>query len=114
MYYSFYNTCMKLLYIALTFSTIMLIRFHPVISTTYEQSKDAFPIFRFALLPCMVLLGLRSYIGMDAMFGLEVSVEWLQEQMWTFSLYLEAVAMLPQLRVMEVRAFDVPVCNPVL
>jgi ER lumen protein retaining receptor len=56
MYYSFYDTSMKLLYIALTFSTIMLIRFHPVISTTYEKSKDTFPVYRFALLPCLVLL----------------------------------------------------------
>jgi ER lumen protein retaining receptor len=98
---------MKLLYIALTFSTIMLIRFHPVISTTYEISKDTFPMVRFALLPCLVLLVFQNYIGIDAMFGLEVSVEWLQKQLWTYSLYVEAVAMLPQLLVMEVRAFYV-------
>jgi ER lumen protein retaining receptor len=98
---------MKLMYIALTFSTIMLIRFHPVISTTYEISKDTFPMVRFALLPCLVLLVFQNYIGIDAMFVLEVSVEWLQKQLWTYSLYVEAVAMLPQLLVMEVRAFYV-------
>jgi ER lumen protein retaining receptor len=106
-HYIFYNTSMKLLYIALTFSTIMLIRFHPVISITYEKSKDTFPMFRYALLPCMVLLVVRSYYEIHPMLGLEVSVEWVQDRLWKYSIYVEAVAMLPQLLVMEVRLFTI-------
>jgi ER lumen protein retaining receptor len=108
LYHSFYGTCcLQLLCIALTFSTIMLIRFHHVISTTYEKSKDSFPIFRLALLPCLVLLVLQSYYEIDERFGLEVSVQLLQARLWQYSLYVEALAVLPQLLVMEVRLFTV-------
>jgi ER lumen protein retaining receptor len=103
MYYSFYNTCMKLVYIGLTFSFVMLMRFHPVISTTYEKSKDTFPMFRFALLPCLVLLVVHGYYELRTDYGVDISVVWLRELLWSYSLYVEAIAMLPQLLVMEVR-----------
>jgi hypothetical protein len=52
----------------------------------------------------MVLLVLRSYYEIDERFGLEISVEWVQDRLWKYSIYVEAIAMLPQLLVMEVRA----------
>ncbi|TRY88393.1 hypothetical protein DNTS_018303, partial [Danionella cerebrum] len=79
---SVYNTLMKLVFLALSFSTVGLIflRFRD----SYDSENDSFRV-EFLLIP----VGALSLVENYAFTPLEV--------LWTFSIYLEAVSILPQL-----------------
>lgn len=81
-YISAYNTVMKLVFIIASYATLylMYIKF----KATYDHNHDTFRI-EFLLLPCVVLAFLINH---------DFSVV---EILWTFSIYLESVAILPQL-----------------
>jgi len=87
-YISLYNTCMKLIFIATSFSIIWLIHKHKVISQTYDKEQDTFRAI-FLIGPCLLLAMIINH---------EFS---LTEVLWTFSIYLEAVAILPQLVLLQ-------------
>ncbi|KAK8658546.1 hypothetical protein V6N13_036749 [Hibiscus sabdariffa] len=85
---SLYNTLMKLIFLGSSFSIVWYIRSHSVVRRSYDKSQDTFRHY-FLLLPCLLLALL---IHEKFTF---------KEVMWTFSLYLEAVAILPQLVLLQ-------------
>ena len=94
-FYSIYNSVMKVLYIASTASIIYTIRFQEPIKSTYDKAQDTFLHWRFAVAPCAVVALITHMIGSGAK-GFDVL-----ELLWTFSIYLEAISILPQLIVLQ-------------
>jgi len=83
---SLYLTVMKLIYIGSTFGIIYLIRYK--FKHSYDKEHDSFRVL-FLIAPSAVLAVLINQ---------EFTV---YEIVWTFSLYLEAVAILPQLFLLQ-------------
>ncbi|XP_014483471.1 PREDICTED: ER lumen protein-retaining receptor [Dinoponera quadriceps] len=79
---SAYNTFMKIVFIAASLATVFLM--YVKFKATYDHNHDTFRI-EFLILPAFVLALLINH---------ELSVV---EVLWTFSIYLESVAILPQL-----------------
>lgn len=91
-YISAYNSTMKLLFISASLTTVALIYFG--YRSTYQREEDSMR-FEWLVLSCAALAALFS-------------ADWtLPELCWTFSIYLEAVAIVPQMyliyRSLEVR-----------
>jgi len=87
-YISLYNTCMKFIFIGSSACIIWYMREHKVVSQTYDSAQDTFRIV-FLVGPCLMLALLVNH---------EFTVT---EVLWTFSIYLEAVAILPQLVLLQ-------------
>ncbi|KAI4456691.1 er lumen protein retaining receptor [Holotrichia oblita] len=81
-YVSMYNTLMKLVFIAASYATCYFI--YMKFKATYDHNHDTFRV-EFLLLPAVVLALLINH---------DFTV---LEVLWTFSIYLESVAILPQL-----------------
>jgi len=79
---SLYNTVMKVFFIAASYATLYLM--YVKFKATYDSNHDSFRI-EFLLLPVTILALIINH---------EFAV---MEVMWTWSIYLEAVAILPQL-----------------
>ncbi|XP_032684588.1 ER lumen protein-retaining receptor [Odontomachus brunneus] len=79
---SAYNTVMKIVFIATSLATVFLM--YVKFKATYDHNHDTFRI-EFLILPTFVLALLINH---------ELSFV---EVLWTFSIYLESVAILPQL-----------------
>merc|ERR1711990_1236692 len=79
---SLYNTCMKVIFLASTYATVYLMFFK--FKATYDHNHDTFRA-EFLVVP----VG-----GLAVLVNHELSV---MEVLWTFSIYLESVAILPQL-----------------
>lgn len=79
---SVYNTVMKIFFIAASYATLFLM--YMKFKATYDHNHDTFRI-EFLILPTIVLSLLINH---------EFTV---LEILWTFSIYLEALAILPQL-----------------
>ena len=90
-FYSLYNSCMKVLYIATTAAIIYMIRFSEPICSTYDKAQDTFLHWKFAVAPCAAIAFITHLIGSG------ISRFDLLELLWTFSIYLESIAILPQL-----------------
>lgn len=87
-YVSLYNTVMKLVFLGSSGTIIYYMRFHRVVRTTYDREQDTFRAW-FLIGPCLLL-------------ALLINGEFTPiEILWTFSLYLEAVAILPQLVLLQ-------------
>ncbi len=86
-FYSLYNTVMKILYILSTSYIVYLVKKTEPFKSNYEYSQDSFLHWKFAVAPCVVLAILTSI--WQGYWGLEIP--------WIFSIYLEAIAILPQL-----------------
>jgi len=94
-FYSLYNSVMKLVYIGSTGLIVYTIKFQEPIKSTYDKTQDSFLHWKFGAGPCAVLAFFTHLIGSGiAEFGL-------LELLWTFSIYLEAIAILPQLIVLQ-------------
>lgn len=91
-YYSLYNSCMKVMYIVTTASTVYMIRRSEPICSTYDKAQDTFLHWKFAVLPCAVLATITALIG-NKYSPIEI--------LWTFSIFLESIAILPQLIVLQ-------------
>lgn len=86
---SLYNTCMKIIFITTTFYLVYLMRIKPPVSQTYDRSTDSFPYEVYVLPPCFVL-------------GLICTDEYtIPDILWTSSIWLESVAILPQLILLQ-------------
>ncbi|CAN1269539.1 ER lumen protein-retaining receptor B, partial [Linum perenne] len=85
---SIYNTLMKLIFLASTFSIIWYMKSHKLVRRSYDKDQDTFRHW-FLVLPCLIL---ALFIHEKFTF-LEV--------MWTFSIFLEAVVILPQLVLLQ-------------
>ncbi|XP_022916886.1 ER lumen protein-retaining receptor [Onthophagus taurus] len=81
-YVSLYNTLMKLVFIAASYATCYFI--YMKFKATYDHNHDTFRI-EFLLIPAVILALLINH---------DFTV---LEVLWTFSIYLESVAILPQL-----------------
>ncbi|KAK3035066.1 hypothetical protein RJ639_034856 [Escallonia herrerae] len=85
---SVYNTVMKLVFIASSAAIVWWMRWHRVVKRSYDRELDTFR-HHFLILACFVL-------------ALLVHQKFtLQEIFWAFSIYLEAVAILPQLVLLQ-------------
>jgi ER lumen protein retaining receptor len=86
---------MKVLYIGTTASIIYTIKFQEPIKSTYDKAQDTFLHWKFAAAPCLFLAVITHLIGAGfAAFDI-------MELLWTFSIYLESIAILPQLIVLQ-------------
>ncbi|CAB3224121.1 unnamed protein product [Arctia plantaginis] len=81
-YISAYNTFMKMVFIMASYATVYLM--YVKFKATYDHNHDTFRI-EFLLIPSLILAVLINH---------ELTV---MEVLWTFSIYLESVAILPQL-----------------
>ncbi|CRH00822.1 ER lumen protein retaining receptor, putative [Plasmodium relictum] len=84
---SLYNTIMKITFILTIAYTIYLIRFKLPISQTYNRKVDNFKSEKYLIPPFLSLLTCKTYN--------------LYNILWTFSIWLESVAILPQLVLLE-------------
>lgn len=87
-YISLYNTMMKLIFLGTSFSIVWYMRYHKIVRRSYDKDQDTFRHY-FLVLPCLILALL---INQRFTF---------KEVIWTFSLYLEAVSILPQLVLLQ-------------
>merc|ERR1711934_295942 len=84
-FYSMYNTVLKILFLGCTYYIIYLCMYDAQISATYDvDKKDSFKI-HFLLVPAAIM-ALATCVDYSPL-----------EVLWTFSIYLEAVAIMPQL-----------------
>jgi len=86
---SLYNYVLKLLFIAASAAIVYFIRFGVPQKATYNAEEDTFPV-QYLLAPCAVL---GVLINQDHSSPFEM--------VWAFSIYLEAVAILPQLFLLQ-------------
>ncbi len=86
---SVYNSVMKSLFIISTLYLVYIMRFQPPVATTYDKEKDAFP-YQLYFVPPAVLLGLVT--------AHEFTVS---EILKTTSIWLESVAIVPQLLMLQ-------------
>lgn len=82
---SLYNTCMKLFFISSTAGLIYLMKKKKPFCTTYDVLADDFKHW-LILLPSALVLTLMCNSGWDS---------W--EMVWSFSLWLESIAFIPQI-----------------
>lgn len=92
-FYGPYNSVAKIVYIAATTGILIMCKTGPI-SILYNKEQDSFPHWKFAVLPCAALAMLTHWISFGG--GLDLSRN-LQELLWLFSIYLESIAILPQL-----------------
>lgn len=86
---SVYNTAMKVIFIASTAYLIFLMRVKPPVCVTYDRQNDNFPYEKYVLPPAFVL-------------GLLTAEKWtVPEILWTGSIWLESVAIIPQLTLLQ-------------
>jgi ER lumen protein retaining receptor len=85
-----YNTIMKMLYLTFSGLIVYLMRMKEPWKSTYKKEEDTFFHWKFAVAPCAVLALL---INQDHYSFMEI--------LWTFSIYLEAIAILPQLIILQ-------------
>mmetsp|Transcript_67685 Transcript_67685/g.195644 ORF Transcript_67685/g.195644 Transcript_67685/m.195644 type:complete len:226 (+) Transcript_67685:154-831(+) len=94
-FYSLYNSVMKIVYIGSTAMIVYTIKYQEPIKSTYDKSQDAFLHWKFGAAPCFALAFVTHLIGSG------IKDFTLMELLWTFSIYLEAIAILPQLIVLQ-------------
>lgn len=83
LYVSFINTGIKVLHLCLALACVALMRYSPSLVQTYDADIDTFP--RAPLIVLALIFGLLFH-----------KVALFVELMWSFSTYLEAVALVPQ------------------
>eukprot|EP00746_Dinoflagellata_sp_MGD_P005963 gnl/MRDRNA2_/MRDRNA2_111572_c0_seq1.p1 gnl/MRDRNA2_/MRDRNA2_111572_c0~~gnl/MRDRNA2_/MRDRNA2_111572_c0_seq1.p1 ORF type:complete len:219 (+),score=20.20 gnl/MRDRNA2_/MRDRNA2_111572_c0_seq1:75-731(+) len=86
---SIYNTVMKITFITLTCYLVWLMRVKAPVSQTYDRSIDSFQYEKYLLAPCFLL----------ALFSTEEYA--ITEILWTSSIWLESVAIVPQLFILQ-------------
>ena len=86
---SIYNWVMKVIFITASLSIVYIMRFGLPHRETYNKEDDAFPT-QYILVPAL-LLGITVNQDHTSPF----------EMIWAFSIYLEAVAILPQLFMLQ-------------
>lgn len=86
---SVYNTVMKVVFITASVYLVYLMRVKPPIATTYERTHDSFKYEVYLLGPCLVL---------GILFTHEYTIP---EVLWTFSIWVESVAIVPQLVLLQ-------------
>ncbi|KAK4589524.1 hypothetical protein RGQ29_020198 [Quercus rubra] len=85
---SVYNTIMKIVFIASTLAIVWCMRGHRVVRRSYDRELDTFR--HYFLIAASLVLALLVHEKFT-----------FQEILWAFSIYLEAVAILPQLVLLQ-------------
>jgi len=88
---SYYNWIMKIIFITTACGIVYLMTIHPVISETYDKKSDSF-FLPYLLIPCALVSLVTTHDYHPA------------ELLWTFSLWLESVAIVPQLIMVHAQA----------
>uniref|UniRef100_A0A7S0J8Z3 ER lumen protein-retaining receptor n=1 Tax=Calcidiscus leptoporus TaxID=127549 RepID=A0A7S0J8Z3_9EUKA len=91
---SVYNSVMKVIFIVSSVAIVYIIRFGNPHKNTYDKEDDGFP-HMYLVLPA-ALLGIAVNQDMWSF-----NAYWAFEMSWAFSIYLEAVAILPQLFMLQ-------------
>eukprot|EP00494_Astrolonche_serrata_P033486 UN33755 len=86
--YSLYNTVMKIIFISVTMITAYLIKFGQPFSKSYDHENDYFNVF-WAIIPCGVL----AFVWNVEFTAFEI--------LWAFSIYLEALVIVPQMLMVQ-------------
>ena len=86
---------MKLVYIGSTAAIIYTIKFQEPIKSTYEKGQDSFLHWKFAAAPCGILAFFIHLIGSGITHFSPM------ELLWTFSILLECITIMPQLVVLQ-------------
>jgi len=85
---SLYNTIMKVIFIGTAGAVVYMMKFKAPYCDTYDKKYDNF-FLPYIIVPCAILaLLVNEYFSVS-------------EVLWTFSIYLEAVAIIPQLIVVH-------------
>eukprot|EP00747_Dinoflagellata_sp_TGD_P048333 gnl/TRDRNA2_/TRDRNA2_145553_c0_seq2.p1 gnl/TRDRNA2_/TRDRNA2_145553_c0~~gnl/TRDRNA2_/TRDRNA2_145553_c0_seq2.p1 ORF type:complete len:218 (+),score=26.84 gnl/TRDRNA2_/TRDRNA2_145553_c0_seq2:69-722(+) len=86
---SFYNTCMKLIFMTTTIYLVHLMHARSPYKTTYDRGVDSFRYELYLLGPCLLLgvLFCEEYYFTDIC--------------WSTSIWLESVAIIPQLTLLQ-------------
>ncbi|KAJ6837263.1 ER lumen protein-retaining receptor [Iris pallida] len=85
---SLYNTTMKLIYLLSSFAMLWYMRGHGIVRKSYDKDLDTFR--HYVLILCCLILALAT----NELFNI-------MEITWTFSQFLEAFAILPQLVLLQ-------------
>ncbi|KAJ8549440.1 hypothetical protein K7X08_033147 [Anisodus acutangulus] len=85
---SLYNTVMKLVFIGSSLAIVWCMRYHRVVRRSYDRELDTFRYWILVAACSVLALVLHEKFT-------------LQEVFWAFSIYLEAVAILPQLVLLQ-------------
>ncbi|CAL9084577.1 unnamed protein product [Musa textilis] len=85
---SVYNTLMKIVFIASSLAIVWCMRSHPLVRRTYDKDQDTFR--HYTLIGGSLLLALFFHGKFT-----------IREVLWAFSIFLEAVAILPQLILLQ-------------
>ncbi|KAL9253926.1 ER lumen protein-retaining receptor B-like protein [Drosera capensis] len=93
---SLYNTVMKLIFLSSSFSIVWYMRSHKIVRRSYDKDQDTFR-HRFLVLPCFIL----ALLVHEKFTVKEAGGSFFCIVLWTFSLFLEAVAILPQLVLLQ-------------
>ena len=97
LFYSTYNTIAKLAYIVSTAGIVVTIKHLEPWKGLYNFEQDSFPHWKWCAAPCFALASLSCLVRYEVTDG-HFSV---MELLWRFSIYLESVAILPQLVVLR-------------
>ncbi|CAL9161084.1 ER lumen protein-retaining receptor A-like [Musa acuminata AAA Group] len=85
---SVYNTLMKIVFISSSIAIVWCMTFHPVVRRTYDKEQDTFRHY--------LLVGVSLVLAL--LFHERFTI---REVFWVFSIFLEAVAILPQLILLQ-------------
>ncbi|XP_010916687.1 ER lumen protein-retaining receptor A [Elaeis guineensis] len=85
---SVYNSVMKVVFISSSVAIVWCMRYHPLMRRTYDKDLDTFRHF--------ILVGVSFILAL-----LFHDRSTFREVFWAFSIYLEAVAILPQLVLLQ-------------
>lgn len=109
---------MKLIFLSSSFSIVWYMRRHRIVRKSYDKEQDTFRHY-LLVLPCLVLalfihhkftfFEVRFFCLFGCLLHLDSgvcchhlpSLDLACQVLWTFSLYLEAVAILPQLVLLQ-------------
>ncbi|KAM0945776.1 putative ER lumen protein retaining receptor [Dioscorea sansibarensis] len=85
---SVYNSVMKVVFITSSIGIVWCMRFHPLARRTYDKEQDRFR--HYFLVAASLVLALLFHDSFT-----------IREVFWAFSIFLEAVAILPQLVLLQ-------------
>ena len=94
-FYSLYNSVLKITYIAVTAGIIYTIHGTEPIKSLYNYNQDSFEHWKYCAAPAFGLAILVHLFG-SGLHGFNT-----MELLWTFSIILESVAILPQLHLLR-------------
>jgi ER lumen protein retaining receptor len=96
-FYSIYNTVLKIIFIATTAKIVCTIHYDEPVKSTYDKNYDTFPHWKYAVAPVAIISLITDFFNDQFDDFQEDIVRFL----WMFSIYLEAVAIVPQLVLLQ-------------